>query len=260
MNICVIGRGAWGTALANLVQRSGHFISKDLSNTDLLIVAVPSDSFRAALEDIKPTYKNQPIVICTKGMETNPHLFMTEVLAEVLPDAPVAVLSGPQFAHEVVDKIPTGSTLAGKPEIRAIAREAFHEFYLEETSDVIGTEICGAGKNACAIVAGYYSIVASGENERAMMLSRAWAEVVTLGERLGAQLRTFIGLCGTGDLFLSATSKTSRNFSAGVSIARGESLIGTIEGLSALSGLVIRAKSVGIEMPIIKGVADLANV
>jgi glycerol-3-phosphate dehydrogenase (NAD(P)+) len=259
MNIGIIGLGAWGSALANLVQRSGHFISDNLATSDLWIIAVSADSFRAALAENKSSYNNQPIVICTKGMEMGTHMFMSQVLADVLPDAKYAILSGPQFAAEVKNGIPTGTTLAGAPDVLDFIRDAFSGFYLEETDDVIGTELCGVGKNACAIVAGYYSVIGAGENERALMLTRAWTEVATLGEKIGAKMRTFIGLCGTGDLFLSATSKTSRNFSAGVAIANGQPLTGTIEGLSALKGLVVCAKEQDIQMPVIEKIAGLLN-
>jgi glycerol-3-phosphate dehydrogenase (NAD(P)+) len=259
MNIGIIGLGAWGSALGNLVVRAGHSVTDDLAATDMWIVAVPADSFRDAITENKKFYNNQTIAICTKGMEIKSHLFMTDVLAQVLPNASAVILSGPQFAAEVTDGIPTGSTLAGTPVARKIARTAFAELYLEETDDVIGTELCGVGKNACAIVAGYYSIMGRGENERAMMLTRAWTEVATLAEKMGAQMRTFIGLAGTGDLVLSATSKTSRNFSAGVAIANNQPLTGTIEGLSALSGLTARAKELNVSMPVIEKIAKLIN-
>ena len=253
IKIGIIGGGQWANALGALVKRAGHSVGGSLLGADLWLVAVPAEFFRIAVSEVASDYKGQPIIICTKGLEPKTHLFMSEVLAKVIPKCVghIGVLSGPQFAAEVVRKVPTGSTLAGSAKVREIGRVAFGEFYLEETDDIIGTELCGCGKNAAAIVAGFYSVRAKGENERAMMLSRAWAEVAHLGEKIGAKLRTFIGLCGTGDLFLSAASPTSRNFSAGVAIARRRPLVGTVEGVSAIRGITFRAKKFGFKTPVL---------
>ena len=107
------------------------------------------------------------------------------------------------------------------------------------------------GKNAVALICGYNSVACQGENDRAMLFTRAWNEVVDLGLAMGAQTRTFLGLCGIGDLFLSATSETSRNFAGGMAIARGEEVVGTVEGIFALNGLIIRARDLGIETPVL---------
>jgi glycerol-3-phosphate dehydrogenase (NAD(P)+) len=259
IKISIIGRGAWGNALAAFAERTGHKVVVNPADADLWLAAVPAEYFRGHILAAKGFHDGQPIIICTKGMEPNTHLFMSEVLDEILPAAKAGVLSGPQFAAEVAAGIPTGSTLAGPAAVRKIGRVAFRGFYLEETGDIIGAEVCGCGKNAAAIVAGFYSVRASGENERAMMLSRAWAEVADFGAKIGAKMRTFIGLCGTGDLFLSATSKTSRNYSAGINIARGEQVGGTVEGLPALCGIVARAREAGIPTPVLESVlAEIA--
>jgi glycerol-3-phosphate dehydrogenase (NAD(P)+) len=260
MKIGIIGRGAWGTALGRFAKGNGHEITDDLHDADLWIIAVPAANFRDAVKNARAAHGKQPVIICTKGMEPNTHLFMSEVLKQELPAAAAGVLSGPQFAGEVAAGIPTGATLAGTAAVRKIGRDAFRGFYLEETGDVIGAELCGCGKNAAALVAGYYSERAKGENERAMMVARAWAEVADFGAKAGAKMRTFIGLCGTGDLFLSATSKTSRNYSAGVAIARGGQLAGTIEGLSALRGIAARAKKLGVKTPALEFMQSMIPV
>ena len=259
MRVGIIGNGHWGGALTRLVKREGHSVVIDdlPAGLDLWLIAVPAAYFRIAVRKARKNYGRQPIIICTKGMEPETHKFMSEILSEELPKSKgrVGILSGPQFADGVIKKVPTGSTLAGPANVRKAGRVALGEFYLEETGDIIGAELCGAGKNAAAIVAGYFSVLGKGENERAMMLARAWCEVADFGIAIGAKPRTFIGLCGTGDLFLSAASTTSRNFSAGVAIARRRRLTGTIEGLSALKGLVFRAKKIGVPTPVLNFIA-----
>ena len=177
---------------------------------------------------------------------------MSEIIASELPDvSDYGVLSGPQFAAEVARGVPTGSTLAGSPRAIEIGSQIFKLLYLNPSDDVIGTEMCGVGKNAVALICGYNSIAASGENERAMIFTRAWNEVMNLGLACGAKMRSFLDLCGIGDLFLSATSATSRNFAGGMAIARGEQPTGTVEGIFALNGLINRATEMGIAVPVL---------
>jgi glycerol-3-phosphate dehydrogenase (NAD(P)+) len=249
MQVEIIGRGAWGGALAALVERGGHKVG---IGGDLILIAVPSANFREAARAIVD--KTRPVIICTKGMEGE--LFMSEILAAE-GFSRFGVLSGPQFASEVAAGLPTGSTLAGDDEIIRLGRAALGEFYLETTDDVIGVEVCGCGKNAAAIAAGFYSVRARGENERAMMLSRAWREVADFGRAIGARTETFLTLAGTGDLFLSATSTTSRNYSEGVALAKGAVATGTIEGIPALHGIVRRAAALGIPTPVLASIEGL---
>ena len=111
--------------------------------------------------------------------------------------------------------------------------------------------MCGVGKNAVALIAGYNFVASAGENERAMIFTRAWNEVIAVGKKMGAQTETFSDLCGIGDLFLSATSATSRNFAGGMAFARDESPVGTIEGVSALRGIIARAEKLGVSTPVL---------
>lgn len=263
MNVGIIGHGAWGRAIGDMAERAGHAVILDglIDNAELWMIAIPAAYFRDAVKTARKFYGGQPIIICTKGMEPKTHKFMSEVLADALPACKnkIGVLSGPQFAAEVSNGVPTGSTLAGPAHVRKIGRKILAGFFLEETNDIIGAQICGAGKNAAAIVAGYYSIKASGENERALCLTQAWAEVADIGAALGAKMRTFVGLAGTGDLFLSATSPVSRNFSAGIAIAKDRPAIGTIEGLPALHGLIARAKKAGIKTPMLNSMAEIIS-
>lgn len=278
MKVGVIGAGAWGTALALTALRSGNEVllwsydglyksfdgvsmpkeirvtsqDSDLKDTDVWLIVTPASYFRETLRKMRNYYDGQPIIICTKGAEYSTGEFMSEIVATEIPQSrAVGVLSGPQFASEVARGIPTGSTLAGPTAVLDIGHQVLGALFLMDTDDVIGTQICGVGKNAVALISGYCSIACDGENERAMIFTRAWDEVVNIGLAMGANIRTFLGLCGIGDLFLSATSSTSRNYSGGAAIAKGQVPDGTVEGLFAICGLTNRARSLGIETPVL---------
>ena len=278
MKIGVFGAGAWGTALAFVCAKSGNEVihwgfngifdgladlkkpenitrtanMADLAQCEYWLIVTPAAFFRETVRKMHEFYNNQPILICTKGMEDNSGMFMSEIIAEELPECKnVGVLSGPQFAREVALGIPTGSTLAGNETVRAGGHIALSELYLQDTDDVIGAQICGVGKNAESLISGFLTVKSHGENERALMFTRAWNEIVDIAVEMGANCGTFHGLCGVGDLFLSATSPTSRNFSAGIAIAKGEEYSGTVEGIFALRGLIHRAEKLAIETPVL---------
>ena len=130
-------------------------------------------------------------------------------------------------------------------------KKILNKLYLSDSDDVVGVQMCGVGKNAVALICGYNFVASGGENERALIFTRAWNEVAAVGQKMGAKIETFLDLCGIGDLFLSATSETSRNFAGGMAIARGEEVIGTVEGISALHGIIARAEKVGVSTPIL---------
>lgn len=288
MKVAVIGAGAWGTALSIIAAKGGnevilwsfdgeykHFegieslpsglkITKnmeDVSLTDAWIMVTPAAFFRETLRKAKQFYNKQPIIVCTKGAELSTGCFMSEIIKEELPECEdLAVLSGPQFAAEVATGVPTGSTLAGNAKAIEAGKDILKLLYLTPTDDIIGTEMCGVGKNAVALICGYNSVACQGENDRAMIFTRAWNEVVDLGIACGAKERTFLGLCGIGDLFLSATSATSRNFAGGMAIAKGEKPEGTVEGIFALHGLIKRAEGKSIPTPVLKEMLDKLNI
>lgn len=286
MIVGVIGAGAWGTALAITAARGGAQVllwsydgcakefdgvampdnvrltgnMADLSVADVWLVATPAAYFRDTVRTARDYYRGTPVIICTKGAEYSTGQFMSEILRTELPAChDFGVLSGPQFAAEVASGIPTGSTLAGLPLARQVGAAALSKLYISESDDVIGAEICGVGKNAVALICGYTS-VKSGENERAMIFTRAWGEVVKIGIALGAKEGTFLDLCGIGDLFLSATSATSRNFAAGMAIAQGRQVEGTVEGIFALSGILSRATDLGIATPVLSEMRRALNL
>lgn len=278
MIVGVFGAGAWGTALAYTCAKSGNDVIHwgfdgifdglndikkpdnvsrtddmvDLQKCDYWLIVTPAEFFRETVKKMRSVYMNQPILICTKGMEACSGQFMSEILQQEIPECVnFGVLSGPQFAREVANGVPTGSTLAGNDVVRNGGHIALSKLYLQDSTDIIGTQICGVGKNADALISGYLTVKSSGENERALMFTRAWNEIVDIAVKMGADCGTFLGLCGTGDLFLSATSPTSRNFSAGIAIARGEKISGTVEGIFALRGLIKRAEILGVKTPVL---------
>lgn len=277
MKVGIIGAGAWGTALGTIVARGGAdavlwsydgakkdfdgVVSPanlrvttnmaDMGECDAWLIVTPAAFFRNTVRSAAQYYGGQPVIVCTKGAEPETGEFMSEIMAAELPAArDLAVLSGPQFAAEVARGIPTGSTLATRSIIALqTGRDIFNQLYINPSDDIIGAEICGVGKNAVALICGYNSVAAAGENERAMVFTRAWDEVAQIGIAMGAKIETFLDLCGIGDLFLSATSETSRNFAGGMAIAKGEEVVGTVEGIFALSGLIRRAATLDVETP-----------
>ncbi len=286
MKVGVLGAGAWGTALAVITAHGGadvilwsydnqyktwdgvdmpkniHVTANmmDLKDTDLWLIVTPSAYFRATMANARTHYNGQPIIICTKGAEAASGQFMSEILQTQIPECvDFGALSGPQFAAEAAQGVPTGSTLAGTNNAIDAGLQALNKLYLETSDDIIGTEVCGVGKNAVALICGYNSVV-TGENERAMIFTRAWNEVVEIGIAMGAKMCTFLGLCGIGDLFLSATSPTSRNFSGGVAIAQGRAPEGTVEGIFALRGLIERADALGVDTPVLKQMRSKLNI
>ncbi len=283
MMVGIIGAGAWGTALGVIAARGGADVvmwsydglykefdgvekpdnlqitqnMADMAKMDAWLIVTPAAFFRETMKKAREFYAGQPIIICTKGAEPETCALMTEVLQDALPECDdFGVLSGPQFAAEVARGVPTGSTLAAHPRARAAGHEILNKLYLHDSDDIVGTEYCGVGKNAVALICGYNFVAAAGENERAMIFTRAWNEIVDMGVALGARAETFLDLCGVGDLFLSATSPTSRNFSGGMAIARGEEMVGTVEGVSALRGLISRAKKIGVKTPVLKDMCE----
>lgn len=277
MKVGIIGAGAWGTALGTIVARGGADVvlwsydgakkdfdgvvspanlrvttnMADMGECDAWLIVTPAAFFRNTVRSAAQYYGGQPVIVCTKGAEPETGEFMSEIMAAELPAArDLAVLSGPQFAAEVARGVPTGSTLATRSIIALqTGRDIFNQLYINPSDDIIGAEICGVGKNAVALICGYNSVAAAGENERAMIFTRAWDEVAQIGIAMGAKIETFLDLCGIGDLFLSATSATSRNFAGGMAIAKGEEVVGTVEGIFALSGLIRRAAALDVETP-----------
>ena len=207
---------------------------------------------------------------CSKGIEAGTGRLMNDVAREALPGSAVAVLSGPTFAHEVAAGLPTAVTLAcagGEAQWArlspAIARRAFRPYY---SPDVTGAEIGGAVKNVLAIACGVVDGLELGQNARAALISRGFAEMGRFGAALGAQQATLAGLCGLGDLVLTCSSTSSRNFSLGKALGEGRKAADLManrttvaEGAHTAPVLRDLARTHGIAMPIVEGVCRLLD-
>ena len=206
-----------------------------------------------------------PIVVCAKGIETDTHLLPLEVVIDVLPGRPLAALTGPNFAREVAAGLPTATVVASddfgfREQVRIILGTSTFRIYGND--DPIGSQLGGAGKNVIAIAAGAVIGAGLGENARAALVTRGLSELRRLTVALGGRAETMMGLSGLGDLLLTCTGTSSRNFSLGYALGRGEHLSnvlagrsGVTEGVPTAAALVARAGEV--DLPICRAVAQL---
>lgn len=304
MRIGVIGGGAWGTALAQVSAADGKPVLlwaretevvdsinnrhenpaflpgltllpavratgeiTELAGCDALLVVTPAQHLRTLLAGLPPL--RIPLVLCSKGIEAETCALMSEVAAEVQPLATIAVLSGPTFAHEVAAGLPTAITLAcedGDTCTRLSQRLARPTFRPYASSDVIGAEIGGAVKNVLAIACGVVEGQKLGQNARAALISRGFAEMSRFGLARGARAETLAGLSGLGDLVLTCSSASSRNFSLGKAIGEGGDAATLLsdrrtvaEGAYTAPVLAKAAHASGIEMPITEAVCALLD-
>lgn len=298
-HIAVLGAGAWGSALALAALAAGRkttlwvreddvladidarrgnrflpgvalpedlIVTGDLAQAcqaDALLLVVPAQVLHNFAQSLKPHLRaGQPLVICAKGIEQGSGKLVTEVLMGALPDAAPAILSGPSFARDVARGLPTAVTIAAKGDLAAQLQASLGSstFRPYASDDLTGVALGGAAKNVYAIACGVVEGMGLGENARAALLARSFAELARLGESLGAKPETLMGLSGLGDLVLTATSKSSRNFSFGVAVGEGKPPAGALaEGVATAPALVARAKAAGVEMPIAEAVADLLS-
>ena len=303
MSVGVIGAGAWGTALAQMLASDGRDvliwareaelvaeINSARTNSLFLPSATLSDTIRAtsdlgemagldALLVVTPAQHmgnvlaNMPehprdLVLCSKGIEAGTGRLMNHVAKDAAPGSAIAVLSGPTFAHEVAAGLPTAVTLAcaeGEEQwdriAPLVARQAFRPYF---SDDVTGAEIGGSVKNVLAIACGVVDGLGLGQNARAALIARGYAEMLRFGEALGARAETLAGLCGLGDLVLTCSSTSSRNFSLGKALGEGrkaDELMAdrktVAEGAHTAPVLVELAARHAIAMPIVTAVYDL---
>lgn len=304
MEIGIVGSGAWGCALACAVARAGHVPllwgrdpgllrtiaerrenprqlpgvplapqirvvpdALELAAASVWLLAVPAQALRAVLRVLPPA--RAVCVICAKGIERGSGLLLSQVVEEVRPGTPLAVLSGPSFAAEVARGLPTALTLAAPriEDARGLAgRLASPAFRLYASDDVVGVELVGALKNVVAIAAGAVMGMGLGENARAALITRGLAETARLVAAEGGRRETLMGLAGLGDLLLTATSLTSRNTRFGYELGRGarpRDLLAPdrplAEGAWTARAAVERAARHGIELPITAAVADVVE-
>jgi glycerol-3-phosphate dehydrogenase (NAD(P)+) len=301
MRIGVIGGGAWGTALAQVAAEGGETllwarepevvetVNADhenrlflpgialnpairatgaldaLAGCGALLVVTPAQHMRAVLESM-PRFAI-PLILCAKGMEERTMELMHEVARDAQPGAPVAVLSGPTFAHEVAAGLPAAVTLAiedraiGETLRSRLARPWFRPYL---SDDVAGAEIGGAVKNVLAIACGVVEGKGLGLNARAALISRGFAEMTRFGLAKGARAETLAGLSGLGDLVLTCSSTSSRNFSLGKGLGEGRSAAELLadrrtvaEGAFTAPVLARAAAQAGVDMPIVAAVCAL---
>ncbi len=298
MRFGILGAGAWGTALALVVRRGGgealiwaheadvvqsindehanpRFLPgvaldpairatttlEDLARFDAVLVVTPAQHLRSALGQLAPHLKDAtPLVLCAKGIEQETGLLMSELATSLAPRQPLAVLSGPSFAHEVAHELPTAVVLASKARdlggvlADALASRRFRPYL---SDDPIGAELGGAIKNVLAIAAGIVEGARLGDNARAALITRGLAEMLRLGLAKGARSETMTGLSGLGDLVLTCTGGQSRNHGLGVALGQGKSLAealgpgpAVVEGVATAAAVVRLASRLAVEMPI----------
>lgn len=302
MKLGVIGGGAWGTALAQIAAHKGQetllwareadvvsaintghenrlflpgialspaiVATNDLAQLaacDALLVVTPAQFLGAVLAEAP--VGQRPLILCSKGIEAQTQRLMSDVAAQTCPQAAIAVLSGPTFAHEVAKGLPTAITLAcadaalGRTLAERIAQPHFRPYL---SSDVIGAEIGGAVKNVLAIACGVVEGAGLGQNARASLIARGFAEMTRFGVARGAQAETLAGLSGLGDLVLTCSSTSSRNFSLGKGLGEGKAARDLLadrrtvaEGAFTAPVLQQAARAAGVDMPIVDAVCAL---
>lgn len=266
MRAVVVGAGAWGTAFAHLLRERGHDVFQARRETideapydeaDLVVLAVPSHAFREVAARIGGT---APVLSLAKGLDPQ----TGERLSTLVIGRPVAVLSGPNMAEEVLAGLPGATVIASADDELALRlQEAINSsvFRVYVNDDVLGVELCGAAKNVIALAAGGVDGLGLGDNAKAALITRGLVEMARLGEAFGASPETFSGLAGMGDLMVTCFHPSGRNRRAGELIARGASPdearaeIGqAVEGLTTAPVLREVSRRIGVELPITEGV------
>ncbi len=303
VQVGVIGAGAWGTALAQVMASDGSEVLiwareadlvdeinarhtnslflpsatlapsvratnaiADLADVPVLLVVTPAQHLAAVLAGLPDGPRD--LVLCSKGIEAGTGRLMADVARDAAPAASLAVLSGPTFAHEVAAGLPTAVTLAcaeGEDQWQRlcsrIARPTLRPYY---SDDVTGAEIGGAVKNVLAIACGVVDGLQLGQNARAALIARGYAEMLRFGTARGARAETLSGLCGLGDLVLTCSSTSSRNYSLGKALGEGMSAAEALSGKNSVAEgahtapvLAALAQRDGIAMPIVDAVDRL---
>lgn len=244
-----------------------HDLQAAVKGKDLIFVAVPSSAFRETLQKIAPFISAQAIVSLTKGMEKDSFALMSDVIADELPNVAFGVMSGPNLAKEIMNNMPSATVIASQSAaLRLAVQKALHSafFRVFASDDLIGVELGGALKNIYAIAMGMAAAYDIGENTKAMILTRALAEMSRFGVQAGANPLTFLGLSGVGDLYATCSSTLSRNYQIGNMLGRGMSLdqaikkLGqTAEGINTIQQVNEKAIKEGIYMPITHALHDI---
>jgi len=291
-SISIVGAGAWGTALAIQAVRAGcrvtlwardpariaatrenprlpgHLlpdairVTGEFPDGEVVLLAVPLQHVREIAARLPA---GGPVVVCAKGVEAGSLKLPLEILDEVLPGRAAAVLTGPNFAHEIAAGLPAASVVAADDAaLRAavVTALATPGFRLYGNDDPVGAQVGGAAKNVVAIAAGAVIGAGLGENARAALVTRGLAELSRFAVALGGRADTVAGLSGLGDLLLTCTGTSSRNYSLGIELGRGRALdeilagrSGVTEGVATAPALAARAARAGASVPICEAVA-----
>ena len=237
-----------------------HDLESAVKDKDIVFIAVPGLAFRETLKNIAPFISGQSIVSLTKGMEKDTFAMMSDIIKDVLPEVNFGVMSGPNLAIEIMKNMPSATVIASKSEpLRHAVQAALHSafFRVFASDDIRGVELGGALKNIYAIAMGMAAAYDVGENTKAMILTRALAEMSRFGVEEGANPLTFLGLSGVGDLYATCSSELSRNYRIGNMLGRGMSIdaavkkLGqTAEGVNTIQQVHEKATREGIYMPI----------
>ena len=279
MQIGVIGAGKWGSALESALSVNNktlitsrtkrdreNFVSLDeILKLEYLVITVPAQSISSWLEK-NFVFKNQKILVAAKGIESSSGRFLNEIYTKYIPEENLAYISGPSFAAEVIQSLPTALVINSTNTLLAKTFSSFFPDFIKTyvSDDVIGAEISGAYKNVIAIDAGVCEGLKLGKNASASLISRGLVEMHRFGKKYGAKDETFIGLSGAGDLFLTASSTMSRNFRVGLGLAKGlaqkeilEELGEVAEGIGTAYALNEISKKEKLYLPIATEVYNL---
>jgi glycerol-3-phosphate dehydrogenase (NAD(P)+) len=299
--IAVLGGGSFGTAIANLLAENGQQVLQWMRDPEqaaamranrenprylkgikihpgvqpvtdvqatveqcgMIFVALPSSALRTVLQPLAAQLAGKTLVSLTKGIEAQSFKLMSQIIQEVVPDAHVGVLSGPNLAREVAEHALTATVVASDVEALCLqVQEVLHgpRFRVYASQDRFGVELGGALKNVYAIIAGMAVALGMGENTKSMLITRALAEMTRFAVRLGANPMTFLGLAGVGDLIVTCSSAKSRNYQVGFALGQGLSLddavvrLGEVaEGVNTLKVLKAKAEDLQVYMPLVMG-------
>ena len=307
LNVGLLGGGSWGTTVASVVSRNAPItlwardaetaddinthhenrkylpgislpsalratadMAEVVSGADVLVMGVPSHSFRAVLQEARRHLRPWvPVISLTKGLELDSGKRMTELIEEILPGHPVGVLTGPNLAREIMSGQAAASVLSMEDEIVVRALQPiFHSglFRVYTNTDLLGCELGGVLKNIIAIAVGMGDGLGAGDNTRSALMTRGLAEITRLGVAMGGRPETFPGLTGMGDLIATCTSPLSRNRHVGVELGKGRRIDDIIagmnmvaEGVKSAPTVIALARNHGLDMPIARDVFDVTQ-
>lgn len=296
--IGIIGGGAWGTALAQTVAGTGRdaliwareedVVSSinakhenitflpgvtlhervratgsltEAAQADALLLVPPAQHLRSTLNALKAGLDDKkPVVICAKGVEIETGALLSQIAADVVPQSPLAILTGPTFAAEIARGLPSAVTLAMRNIEQATdlaGTLTSKNLRMYPSDDIVGAQIGGAVKNVIAIACGIIEGKKLGDSARAALVTRGLAEIARLASALGAKRETLMGMCGVGDLILTCSSMQSRNFSLGVALGQGRKLEEILaernsvtEGVHTAKALIVMARNNAVDMPV----------